>query len=494
MLLNQDKRNSHISIVAVALFLLFDFSALVLNFWMTVEIEQEAASANLAGRQRMLSQRMVKVLLQIEDDRRNELNLTANLDELKLTFDLFDNTLKGFVSGHMTLGGVSEVLFLKPVGGESAKKIVDHAAAIWAIYRVPVKAVIDAGDSDHGLVLRSAMSSARQYNLELLDLMNGLTTELEMLTQRDARRIRIFQGVFALINLCWATWFYIWRVRGFKRRHDLFDSLVNKAAASVLALDESGIVIQANQTAETMFGYASGDLIGRRMADLVMGPEGNLVGQRKDGSTFFAELGSSEALLDERRLSITTVLDVTRYHQTEEQLSSLAYHDPLTLLPNRLLFDDRLRMEITHSQRRKLMLAVFFIDLDHFKPINDTYGHEVGDLVLQEVAARLKRCLRESDTVSRRGGDEFTVIVTDIDNHQHCERIAEMTLSELSQPFHVENLELKIGASIGISLFPNDGNDAHLLVNHADEAMYLAKQAGRGAYRFYFEGSTAHPS
>lgn len=485
MLLSQDKRNSYISIVAVALFLAFDFAALALNFQMSMEIEQQAVAVNLAGRQRMLSQRMVKALLQIEDARRNGQNFAVSLGELKFTFDLFDNTLQSFSSAHAARNGVSKALFLRQVGGENVKKIVGQTVAIWTPYRVQVKAVLDAQNTDLDAVLQSAVSVAKQYNLELLELMNGLTTELELLTQQEARKIRIYQGAFALINLFWATWFYIWRVRGFKRRHDLFDNLINKATASVLALDESGVVIQANQTAEIMFGYDSGGLVGRRMDNLVMGPEDNLVGQRKDGSTFFAQVGRNEAMLDEHRLFITTVLDVTRHHQSEEQLSRLAYHDPLTRLPNRLLFDDRLRLEITHSQRRNLMLAVLFVDLDYFKPVNDTYGHEVGDLMLQEVAVRLKRCLRESDTVSRRGGDEFTIIVTDIDSRQHCEKIAEMILSQLALPFHIENLELKIGASIGISLFPADGHDAHLLVNYADDAMYRAKQAGRGTYRFF---------
>lgn len=484
-MLNQDRRSSRIGIMAVTLFLLFDFSALALNYWVSLEIEQQAIAINLAGRQRMLSQRMVKALLQIEDARRNGQDFAASLSELKLTFDLFDNTLQGFAHGHTTRGGANEVLFLDPVSDERSKQMVDQAVAIWAPYRIQIKALIDADDSNLGAVLPPVVNSAKQHNLELLELMNGLTTELEGHTQHDAGKIRIYQGVFALINIFWAIWFYTWRVRAFNRRHNLLDNIIDKATASVMAVDESGVIIQANQTAEIMFGYDGGELVGRRIADLVMGPEDKLVGQRKDGSTFFAQVGRNQAMLDAQRLLITTVLDVTQHHQAEERLSSLAYYDPLTRLPNRLLFDDRLRLEITHSLRRHLLLAVMFVDLDDFKPVNDTYGHEVGDLLLQEVAERLKNCLRESDTVSRRGGDEFTVIITDIDSHQHCERIAGLILSQLALPFHIENLELKIGASIGISLFPTDGSDAELLIKHADDAMYQAKQAGRGTSRFY---------
>lgn len=486
-------RSKRIVAIAVALFLLFDFAALALNIWLSWKIEQQAVAINLAGRQRMLSQRMVKSLLQIADAQRNNENPAASLAELKLTFDLFDNTLQGFASGYKTQGGANEEMFLEPVKGERAIKIVEHAISIWLPYRSQVQLVIDNGAAGIERTLPAAINDAKQNNLELLKLMNELTTELEQLTQSEARRIRIYQGAafaIALFNFFLAVWLNRRRIRVFNRSRNLLDDIINKVSASVLVLDETGGVIKANYTAERMFGYDKDCLVGLHADDIVKGEAGNQLGQRKDGTTFLALVERNETALGERSLFIVTVLDITAQRLTEEHLSSLAYQDLLTKLPNRLLFDDRLRQGIIQAQRRELMLAVIFIDLDHFKPVNDTYGHEIGDRLLQDVAVRLKRCLRESDTVSRRGGDEFTVIATDIAGHHQCEKIAEIILSQLTRPFHIENLELKIGASIGISLFPCDGDDVGLLVGRADEAMYRAKQAGRGTFHFYSDASS----
>lgn len=497
MLIANDRVNSRIAVIAVALFLLFDFAAFALNFWLSWEIEQHAIAINLAGRQRMLSQRMVKSLLQIEDARRNSESPAASLAELKSTFDLFDNTLQGFAYGYKTRGGANEEVFLEPVKGEGARKIVDQAVSIWAPYRSQVQAVIDAGPADLDRTLSVAIIGAKQTNLELLGLMNELTTELELLTQFEARRIRIYQGsafVMALFSFFWAVWLNRRRIRIFSRSHNLMDDIINKVSASVLVQDEAGFVIKANRTAETMFGYDSGGLAGLRVDDIVKSENGNQLGHRKDGTSFLALVERNKTTLGERRLFIVTVLDITAQRMTEEHLSSLAYHDLLTKLPNRLLFDDRLQLGIAQSHRRNLMLAVMFIDLDHFKPVNDVYGHEIGDLLLQDVAVRLKLCLRESDTVSRHGGDEFTVIATDIGGRRQCEKIAEVILSQLTRPFHIGNLELKIGASIGISLFPSDGDDAGLLMRCADEAMYRAKQGGRCTFRFYSDASLAQPT
>jgi diguanylate cyclase (GGDEF)-like protein len=223
--------------------------------------------------------------------------------------------------------------------------------------------------------------------------------------------------------------------------------------------------------------------------NVVKGEEDKPLGQRRDGTTFPAVVERNESSLDGRSLCVVTVHNISEQRQTEERLASLAYYDWLTGLPNRLLFDDRLQLEIAHAQRGRTALAVLFIDLDNFKPVNDIYGHAIGDSLLRNVAIRLRRCLRESDTLSRRSGDEFTAIATKVGNRQSCERIARLVLSQLALPFRIESHDIKIGASIGISLFPSDGNDADVLVSHADEAMYRAKQAGRNSFRFYSDAA-----
>lgn len=156
----------------------------------------------------------------------------------------------------------------------------------------------------------------------------------------------------------------------------------------------------------------------------------------------------------------------------------MAHHDTLTGLPNRILFDDRLSLEINHMRRDNSLLAVMFIDLDRFKPINDNYGHSAGDEVLKQIAQRISLCLRDIDTVSRRGGDEFTVILSGIKDIADCEKIARTILNQLASAFVFNNQHISASASIGISLYPMHGQNSDELLLQADAAMYQAKAKG----------------
>jgi len=167
------------------------------------------------------------------------------------------------------------------------------------------------------------------------------------------------------------------------------------------------------------------------------------------------------------------------------EIEHLAYHDALTGLPNRPLFIDRLIVSIAQASRSKSKLAVFFLDLDRFKDINDSLGHSVGDHLLKAVADRVRRCVREGDTVARFGGDEFTLLVPQIENIEDAAKIAQKIIETLKIPFNVHDRELFVTTSIGISLHPNDGLDAETLVRNADSAMYRAKDTGRDNYQLY---------
>ncbi len=484
-----DKQNSHVAAIAIALFVVFDFVALALNYWLSAHIEQQAIDINLAGRQRMLSQRMVKVLLQIEKAHANAVDDRARLTELQLTFELFDSTLQGFDQGHATKGGQAESLFIPAIGFKEARDSIDAAVELWRPYRVQILHVLNAGSALTDDILQPAIRIAEDRNLQLLDQMNRLTTVLELRTQEEAREIRIYQTSafgLALTNFFWAFVVYRRRIHDFSRNHHLLDDIINKISASVLVLDHQGTVIKANHEAGIMFGYDINDLSGLAFGHLLKeSSTDGLLGQRQDGTTFMVQVERNAAIFEQQEIDIVTVLDITQQRMTEDHLSSLAYHDILTHLPNRLLFDERLQLEISHAQRKEQMLAVLYLDLDKFKPVNDTHGHEIGDLLLKDVAIRLRSCLRESDTVSRRGGDEFTIITPNIGTRESCEKVAMAILEQVERPFHIQGLELNIGCSIGISIFPTDGNNAHLLVGRADVAMYQAKQIGRGTYHFY---------
>jgi len=177
--------------------------------------------------------------------------------------------------------------------------------------------------------------------------------------------------------------------------------------------------------------------------------------------------------------------DISESKAREEAVRHLAYHDALTGLPNRRLLDDRLAQAIHLAQRRDRKLAVMLIDLDDFKQVNDSLGHRAGDAMLREVAARLSACVRRADTLARHGGDEFVVVVSDVQADADCGLVAEKILRSLAAPFQIEGRALGLGASIGISLFPSDAGDGDALLRNADAAMYSAKQQGRNQYRFY---------
>ena len=177
--------------------------------------------------------------------------------------------------------------------------------------------------------------------------------------------------------------------------------------------------------------------------------------------------------------------DITERKRQEEEARFLAYHDTLTGLPNRRLLDDRLRQAVYMAQRRDARIAVMVMDLDNFKQVNDSLGHRAGDAVLREASHRISGCVRKADTLARQGGDEFVIVLPELQLDSDCQVVAEKILRSLVAPFRVDGREFAIGASIGISLFPADAGDGEALLRNADVAMYRAKQLGRNNYRFY---------
>ena len=182
---------------------------------------------------------------------------------------------------------------------------------------------------------------------------------------------------------------------------------------------------------------------------------------------------------------VATYTDITERKQTEARMRHLAVHDVLTSLPNRTLFLDRLRQALLSARRLQRGVTVLFVDLDRFKDINDHFGHDVGDLMIQEMGQRLSRIIRDSDTAARLGGDEFAIIQTDVQNIEDTIALAQRIIDELCQPFDCRGIRLHSTASVGITLFPEDGENPEQLVKNADMAMYAAKAEGRNNYRFF---------
>ena len=208
--------------------------------------------------------------------------------------------------------------------------------------------------------------------------------------------------------------------------------------------------------------------------------------RRRDGSPVWVL--ANESLIEEpggEAVMDGSLIDITDRKRAEQQRWHQANHDALTDLPNRVLFNDRLSLAILHAQRRKQALVVMFLDLDHFKRVNDTLGHSAGDELLVKVADRLRRCIRQDDTVARVGGDEFLLLLNGITREADAAGMARKILAILAEPFLVQKRELFVEASIGIGIYPGDGADAETLVTNVDTAMYRAKETGRNSFQFF---------
>jgi diguanylate cyclase (GGDEF)-like protein/PAS domain S-box-containing protein len=215
--------------------------------------------------------------------------------------------------------------------------------------------------------------------------------------------------------------------------------------------------------------------------------QGEIWGRRRNGALYPAWLALTVIRDSAGEVSnyMGILSDITERKRTEQHTRHMAEHDFLTDLPNRVLLLDRLSLALVAAHRKHSMLAILFLDLDHFKNINDTMGHAVGDLLLQEVARRLIRCVRGVDTVSRQGGDEFLIILADIGGVDQAAHVASTVLHAVSQVYLINGYELHVSASIGVSIYPSDGDDIDTLVKNADIAMYHAKESGRNSFQFF---------
>ncbi len=286
--------------------------------------------------------------------------------------------------------------------------------------------------------------------------------------------------------------------RSERRYHSLYSAMREGVALHLPVGDDDFRVMEVNRSFQQLFDDRA-PLVGQRTRELYGNasdlcrevffrvldsgePEGFDMPDSATGRVFHVSVftpgsGQVAAIFD----------DVTERKHAEQQIEQLAYFDPLTGLPNRALLFHRLSETGAYAKRQGQQMAVLFVDLDGFKPINDSLGHAVGDMLLKEVSNRLRRCVRESDTVARLGGDEFLVLLPAVQRYMDITRVADGLLEAVSEPFDLEHREICISASIGIAIYPTDSDNAPDLIRDADIAMYAAKKKQRGSYQFFSE-------
>ena len=286
----------------------------------------------------------------------------------------------------------------------------------------------------------------------------------------------------------------------------IYAEVVRSTGEAVAIARPDGAIIDVNAAFEQITGFSRDEVIGTRLfrGASPLGTEGaprdfwgpvreaggwngELQDRRKNGEVFpwWVTINSVRDAGGEVVRVVAVARDVSELKRSERQLQKLAFYDPLTGLANRALLDDRLRMALTSARRSRKLLAVIYVDLDRFKYVNDTLGHPAGDQLLIEIGRRLSEPLRASDTVARMGGDEFTLLLTDLRTESDAAAVAERVIDAVAKPVQLGGETVFVGASLGISFYPRDGDDADTLRKHADVALYEAKEAGRGQYRVF---------
>jgi diguanylate cyclase (GGDEF)-like protein/PAS domain S-box-containing protein len=286
----------------------------------------------------------------------------------------------------------------------------------------------------------------------------------------------------------------------------LLANALESAANAIFITDSIGRIVWANQAFSHLSGYSIEEAVGSKPSLLKSGQQsdllyhdlwrsilngaawrGVLVDKRKDGSFYTVDQTITPLLDDSGTIThfIAVQNDITVQRQQDDHAHYLAYHDALTGLPNRVYFAAFQRQALSQAKTTRRSVAILFVDLDKFKPVNDRLGHDVGDHLLRAVSERLVSSVRKSDGVARIGGDEFVILLPDLEETDIAVALASKLISNIAQPFIIGKQKIQIGASIGIAIYPDDGDDPDELLRKADQAMYLAKNHGGNSYRLF---------
>ncbi len=356
-----------------------------------------------------------------------------------------------------------------PVEGSEARLVLMDILARWrSVTRLNTLSPGSAAAKGELRALGPAMAELAAHLTKQKDDATHATTTLTALALGTG-----LAGLIAIGTL------HLRQARQSERSGRLMRSMMNQIGAGVCILGSTDKIADANRAACRMLGRPRKSLRGKRLDEILSENDGVWTGERPDGMPIAVERipGTIEGY--KGPLRIVTLLDVTARHLTAECLQHLAHHDALTGLPNRSFLEGHFKKELARSKDTGTVLGVAVIDLDGFKPVNDTYGHAVGDALLVQIGQRLGTALRISDVIARTGGDEFVGVFPDVNNRDSLSFLGERLLGVFTHPFEVMGHTLAMSGSIGLAIAPDDGADQDSLLRAADAAMYRAKQAGK---------------
>ena len=428
---------------------------------------------------------MLNQILVITDDSTDAHTLVGILSAAKgSSFDVHWRRRLSTGLKKLRTGGVDAIIVDLSLPDSQGVATFDQLFAVAP--HVPILTLSD-GDKDNALAVEAVQRGAQGYLTKGYFISNLVPQVMRNLIQRKSVEESLYKE----------------RARA--------EIALNSIGDAVICTDISGNIDYLNVAAEIMTGWLRKEAEGHRVSEVfhiingitrkydqhpvervlqrdeAMGLNADTVLIRRDGSEVAIEDSISPIHDWDGKLTGAVIVfhDVSQAREMTQKMAHLAHHDFLTSLPNRLLLNDRISQAITSAQRSGTQLALLFLDLDHFKHINDSLGHATGDRLLQLVTQRLNACVRVSDTVSRQGGDEFVILLTGGHHGEDVALIADKILADMALPYSIGNNELHVTTSIGISAYPEDGDDAETLIKNADTAMYHAKEKGRNGYQFF---------
>lgn len=460
-------------IYAVIFFFICDGTALALNSWLTKRIQAQTIELNLAGRQRMLSQKMVKELFYSPLGAINESQLT----EFKNTIDLFDRTLGAFRNGGTTINTDNTLVTIQSFSERSYFNIVKRSWNTWLPLREEALNYIASPSPKHYIDLNKEFANR---NDTLLNQMNDLTLAIEKQAHFEISQIKALQGIallLGMVNFLIAYWLYRHRLKSLEHEKSLIDSLLHEMPLAVAFTDDKGNILKANRKFSELLAVDDDSIKNYKIDEYII--------PLKKRPTYFqlskhafnqAVLKVEKSIANDngKQITIWRIEDISHDIAEREQLSNLAYKDSLTNLDNREAFKEHLETLQTEADAESLH-AIMFLDLNNFKHVNDNFGHNKGDAILKEVGIRLQEFVGPNIKIARHGGDEFTILLQDIDDEEQAIEYANRIRESLRAPLHIDFDTLHLDTSIGITSFRSHHKDIMKLISNADKAMYHAK-------------------